>query len=133
MRLKTPLLLILLFIFHSVVSGQAENTTIAQIQKAIKNADATGLAAFFHSTVDLEVADTDGNYSKNQAEMILRDFFQNNPVKSFTMRHQGSSDDGSKYLIGTYKTMNDQEFRVYVLIKGTASEMMIHQLQFEKD
>ena len=73
-----------------------------------------------------------GSYSKTQAEIIIRDFFKNIPVKSFTLNHQGSSDDGSKYIIGTYKT-SSTEYRVYILLKKLKDKLLIHQLQFEED
>jgi hypothetical protein len=105
---------------------------IRDVADAIETMDAKMLAGYFNSTIDLEIGETDGNYSKTQAEMIVRDFFKNSPLKSFTVNHQGSSNDGSKYFIGTYET-SSQVYRVYVLLKKQGEQLLIHQLQFEKE
>ena len=113
--------------------AQQENQVLGKVHDAIRTGDASGLSSWFHTTVDLELGDTDGNFSRNQAEMILKDFFTRNPVKSFTVKHQGSSDDGSKYSIGHYIAKNGQEYRVYVLLKQSEGGLRINQLQFEED
>lgn len=113
--------------------AQQNEQSINQVHNAIRNGNAGTLASFFNSTIDLELGTTDGNYSRNQAEMIVRDFFSKNPAKSFTVKHQGSSDDGSKYSIGLYNTTKNQSFRVYILMKKADAGLRIHQLQFEEE
>lgn len=105
------------------------NSIIASIQKA----DAAALAGYFNSTVDLEIGNTDGNFSKKQAEVIVRDFFGKNPVQSFSVNHKGSSDDGSEYMIGSYANKSGKKYRVYILIKKLDNKYLITQLQFEED
>ena len=122
---------------YSVISishlqATPNDEVIREIVKSIKATDAKKLSAYFNSTIDLELGEADGSYSKTQAEIIIRDFFKNIPVKSFTLNHQGSSDDGSKYIIGTYKT-SSTEYRVYILLKKLKDKLLIHQLQFEED
>ena len=113
--------------------AQQNNPVIAQVHKAIREADATTLASYFNSTIDLELGDTDGNFSRKQAEMIVRDFFSREPAKSFTIKHQGASDDGSKYSIGAYVTKAGKEYRVYILLKESDEGLRVNQLQFEED
>jgi len=125
--------ILLFFAAPGQLQAQQGDQVISSIHNAIKTASADGLAAFFHTTVDLELGDTDGNFSKNQAEMIVKDFFAKNPVKSFTVKHQGSSDDGSKYSIGLYVSKSNQEFRVYILLKQSPDGLRINQLQFEEE
>lgn len=134
MKRSNILFAILIFLAATgILSAQEGEQAISRIHNAIKAGSADGLAAFFHSTVDLELGDTDGNFSRNQAEMIVRDFFTKNPVKAFTVKHQGSSDDGSKYSIGLYVSKSNEEFRVYILLKQSAEGLRINQLQFEKE
>lgn len=105
---------------------------VDNIVKAIKAMDANKLASYFNETVDLEAGESDGSYSKTQAEIIFRKFFKDYPATSFSLNHQGSSNDGSKYFIGTYKTVNE-EYRVYVLMKTQEEQMSIQEIQFEED
>ncbi len=120
------------FIFYSILGAVAPpgDDEIQKITEAIKATDATKLAVYFNSTLDLELGDISGTYSKTQAEMILKDFFKNAPLVSYTLNHQGSSEDGSKYSIGTYKTKT-KEYRVYILLKKQGTSLLIQQLQFE--
>ncbi len=127
--------IVVLFSFFSINQSFAHlpaNDVVNDVANAIELMDAKKLAEFFNSTIDLEIGETDGNYSKTQAEMIVRDFFKNFPLTSFAVNHQGSSNDGSKYFIGTYKT-STQEYRVYVLLKKQDDQLLIHQLQFEQE
>lgn len=117
----------------NVVSAQlSDDNIVDNIVKAIKAMDAVKLASYFNSTVDLEAGESEGNYSKTQAEVIFRKFFKEYPLTSFSLNHQGSSNDGSQYLIGTYKTTTT-EYRVYVLMKSHDNQMLIQQIQFEED
>ena len=129
LTLIVPFILMNYSICFSAPSGENE---VNEITNAIGKMDAGKLAVYFGTTIDLEINETNNNYSKTQAEIILRDFFKNNPVISFTLNHQGDSDDGSKYFIGTYKTAS-KNFRVYGLLKKENDKLVIRQLQFDPE
>ena len=82
--------------------------------------------------VDLTIIDKEGNYSRQQASQILKDFFAKHPVKDFRIIHRGEAKDGSKYAIGTLST-NLGSFRVYFLIKKSGDKMLMQQLRFENE
>jgi len=130
---------ILSFLIFSILL----NTTIGQphpsqeniidnVVKAIKAMDADKLATYFSETVDLEAGESDGSFSNTQAKIIFKQFFNDYPLTSFSLNHQGSSNDGSKYFIGTYKT-SKAEYRLYVLMKSQDEKMSIQEIQFEED
>jgi len=134
MNIKTLVILLTMPIWvFSNLTAQENNQVISKITSAIKSSDASALAGYFNSTIDLEAGGSDGNYSKKQAEMIIRDFFKNTPVKSYTSNHNGSSNDGSKYMIGTYISTNGKSFRVYILLKKAENNLLINQLQFDEE
>lgn len=110
-----------------------ESTVIEKIVDAVRLADASRLAEEFNTTVDLLIPENEGMYSNKQAEQIMKAFFKSNPVEKFTMDHQGNSNDGSKYMIGTYKTTGGVSFMVYVLIKKTGNQEQLYELRFEKE
>jgi len=109
-----------------------QNNIITNVVNAIKSMDADKLASYFSETIDLEAGESDGSFSKTQAEIIFRQFFKDYPLISFSLNHQGSSNDGSEYFIGTYKTAKT-EYRVYVLMKSKNEQMRIQEIQFEED
>ncbi|MBK6347933.1 MAG: DUF4783 domain-containing protein [Bacteroidales bacterium] len=114
---------------NSVFSQKDLNPKIAS---AIKSANARDLSLHFNNPIDLTTPGNEGTYSKAQAEMIVKSFFQKYPPTSFTLNHQGKSNDGSQYAIGTYKS-GVTEFRTYLLLKLISGQPLIHQLKFESD
>jgi len=109
---------------------QAQDLVSDQVTEAISKGDASELSKLFNSSIDISIPENNGTYSKDQAEIIVKKFFKKNPVTKFSINHSGSSNDGSKYSIGTYKS-NDKIFRVYFLLKKTSEKYFIQQLQFE--
>lgn len=107
------------------------NDIITEISNAIKAGNAAGVAKYFNSSLDLTTPDSEGTYSKTQAELILKDFFTKNPPLSFTSNHNGSSNDGSLYAIGTY-TCKAASYRTYFLLKKADSAYLIQKLEFEE-
>ncbi len=99
---------------------------------ALNTGNVKEIAKFFNNTIDLMVPENEGSYSKTQAELILKNFFDKFKVKSFTLNHQGSSNDGSQFIIGTLNT-NNGNFRTYCYIKKISNTLNIQQLQFEKN
>jgi len=132
--MRTIALLTLILIgFNGKAPAQNESQNIImEITKAFKQADENKLAIYFNSTIDLEIPETDGTYSKTQSVVIMRDFFKKFKVSSFVLNHDGSSNDGSKYMIGTYKT-EKTELRLYILMKKKEGKLLIHQLQLEEE
>jgi len=113
-------------------SEEAAKVVFDNIGKAFREGDATQLAVYFASSFDIILPGNEGTFSNKQAEMILKDFFNKNKPKGFVINHQGTSNDGSRYAIGTYKALA-QNYRAYILLKSIGNKMLISQLQLEKD
>jgi hypothetical protein len=62
--------------------------------------------------------------------MILKEFFTNNPPKSFKIIHEGSRQNAS-FAIGNYQT-GSGTYRFYFLTKKVNGKLLIHQLRIEK-
>ncbi len=118
-------------VFHFSLFAFMSNNVTEDITKAIRNGDSRELARHFGNNVELSVPGIDDTYSKSQAELIMRNFFSNNSPDSFTVNHEGSSRDGSLYVIGVLETKDNKSFRTYFLIKKVSDNYFLHQLQFE--
>ncbi|OIP02279.1 MAG: hypothetical protein AUJ98_01890 [Bacteroidetes bacterium CG2_30_33_31] len=105
----------------------------AEINSAFQSGNITKLAIYLNNPVDLTLPSADNNYSKAQAEVILKKFFTDNKVKSFQEKHSGKSVDGSLFIIGIYSSTNGKSFRTYVLIKTIANKDLIQLIEFEKE
>src|SRR5688572_13856558 len=128
-RFLFPGLLLLSFIFNFVKGGEPYDN----INMAIRSGNAKEISKFFSSNVNLKIFDKEEVYSKTQAELILKDFFTKNTVKSYAMLHQGNSKNGAQYLIGKLETSSGI-YRTYVYIKKEAgNNFFIQELRIEVD
>lgn len=101
------------------------------VSSAVKTGNASSVAKYFSANVDLKILDKEDVYSKAQAELILKDFFSKNPVKSFAVMHKGTSKSGDQFAIGTYESTGGKKFRSYFLFKKEGAGLTIQQLRFE--
>lgn len=101
------------------------------VAAAVKTGNAANVAKYFSSSVDMKILDKEDVYSKAQAELILKDFFTKNPIKSFAVVHKGTSKTGDQFAIGTYETSSGKKFRAYFLFKKEGTGLTIQQLRFE--
>lgn len=101
------------------------------VAAAITTGNAANVARFFSGNVDMKILNKEDVYSKAQAELILKDFFAKNPIKSFSIIHKGASRNGDQYAIGTYETTSGKKFRSYFLFKKEGTGLTIQQFRFE--
>jgi pyridoxal/pyridoxine/pyridoxamine kinase len=106
--------------------------TFDEVVAAIKSANAAEVSKYFNSNVELTIFTSEGVYSKQQAEIIVKNFFAGNPPKNVVIQHKGSSAQGSKYAIANYECAQGK-YRVYIFMKESAGKMLIHELRFEKE
>ena len=104
-------------------------TSIDEVVTAMKNGDAVQIARFFDNTVEITMPDKSNNYSKNQAEVVLKDFFNTNGIKGFDVIHKGEN-AGSQYCIGTLVTKNGS-FRTTVFMKQKGDKQLLQEIRFE--
>jgi hypothetical protein len=103
--------------------------SIDEVVNALKNGDAAQIAKYFDNTVEITMPDKSNNYSKNQAEIVLRDFFATNGVKKFDIIHKGEN-AGSQYCIGTLLTKNGS-YRTTVFMKQKNDKQLLQEIRFE--
>jgi hypothetical protein len=118
-----------LFITTALLSSFTLFISIDEVVNGLKNGDAAQIAKYFDNTVEITMPDKSNSYSKNQAEIILRDFFSNNGVKDFTVIHKGEN-AGSQYCIGTLVTKNGS-FRTTVFMKQKNDKQLLQEIRFE--
>jgi hypothetical protein len=120
----------ILLLFSSSAFAQT-NDMARDIAQAIRQGNAREVAKYFGQNVDLTLPGSEGTFSKSQAEVILRNFFSRNTPTGLTIPHQGTSRDGSIYVIGTLQTRGGQSYRTYFLLKKVSDNFQLHQIQFE--
>lgn len=118
--------------FLTTYSLSATAQTIDEITETIHSGSSKALGKFLDDNVTLNVNNTLSDYSKNQAEQVLRDFFRKNPPKELKILHQDESADKTWYIIGQYLS---KETNFKVLIKGIkqGERLIISNIEFTKE
>lgn len=109
-----------------------EDETLNNISAAMKAGSSKELIKYCNDNLEIKINGKSTNYSKSQAEVVIKDFFMNNPPKNFRYIHHGSSPEGLKYTIGTY-TVSNGSYRVVMLIKKIGSNFRIDTINFSKE
>lgn len=123
-KIFTILAVIIALSSYTVIAG------LSDVINGIKAGDAGAISKYFDNTVEITLPAKSANYSKSQGEAVLRDFFANNTVKSFTVIHQGES-GGAQFCIGTLVT-NSGSFRTTVNLKQKGPKQILQEIKFEK-
>lgn len=96
---------------------QASPGVMNGVRDAIRAGNSRELTRHFSDMVELTILDKSGNYTKEQATFVLKEFFDKNPPSSFSFIHQGASGDGTQYAIGRYAYGSGSSYRIFMLVK----------------
>lgn len=119
----------LLFASFLVFASFTQPDTIDGVIGALRTGDAPELSKYFDDNVELTLPVKSDNYSKAQAQVIIKDFFANNSVKTFDLKHKGDSPGGGHYCIGTLQTKTGN-FRVHVFMRSKGNKEVLKEIRF---
>ena len=105
------------------------NTSIDEVIGALRSGNANELSRYFDDNVEVTLPVKSDSYSKAQAQLILKDFFANNNVSGFELKHKGDS-PGGHYCIGTLQTKSGN-FRAHVFMKSKGDKELVKELRFQ--
>jgi len=135
MKVKRIILYSALIIsFLGINSGSfAQGDIISKVKGALNTGSSKELVKYLDKTSDIDIEGEKSTFSKTQAEVVLKDFFQNYPPTSFQIIHQGASKAGSPYVIGQY-SHKAGSFRVWIRLKEvTDDSYVVHAMSFYED
>lgn len=131
------LLIVLVVLLGGIISafalsaGSYENQVAGPFEEvvgAIKQGDVNGLSRYLDNTVEVNIVGKSNSYSKAQAEIILKDFFGKNQVKSFELIHQGG--EGSRFGIGNLATSGGT-YRLSFFLQKKGGTLVLNELRIE--
>jgi hypothetical protein len=124
-RVFTPLITGAVLLLSTFIS----QGSIEEVIGALRSGNSSELSRFFDDNVELTLPDKSDSYSKAQAQVIVKDFFSNNGVKGFDLKHKGDSPTGH-FCIGTLQT-NSGNFRTNVFMKMKDNREVIKEIRFQ--
>jgi hypothetical protein len=100
---------------------------------AIKNNRVEDMVKYFDNIVPITINNTQSIYSRNQAEVVLKDFFEKNIPKDFLVMDNGSPNSSSKFIIGSLVTPSGTRYNVYILMKLKNTDYMLQEIKMNKE
>lgn len=122
----------LIFVLTLSLDVKAQSDVINNIRAALKTGSSKEFVKNFNTMVELNFEGEKSNYSKSQAELVLKEFFKKYPPLDFQYIHQGSSKQGLTYVIGKYSFENGS-FRVWILIKKFDENFLVDSIDFSRE
>ncbi len=123
------LILLSVTMLFSSFTAPASDVEMDSVVIALKSGNANLLSRFFDSRVDISLPDKSDNYSRSQAEMVMKDFFVSNGVVSFELKHRGEN-NGGKYCIGVLMTKNGG-YRTTLFMKQKGDKQFLQEMHFQ--
>ncbi len=123
--MKNVLLISIFFFSLTAFTVQQKDDIVS----ALKSGSVEKMSPYFDQMIDITVPGKSNSYSKGQAEMVLKDFFNMNRVKNFEVQHSGSN-PSSNFIIGKLSTSNG-DFRTTVYMRQRGDKLMIQGIEFE--
>lgn len=99
--------------------------SVSEIVDALKGNDATQISKFFDTVVDIKLPGKDEvkNVSKNQATLILKNFYTEQEVKGFELTSKREM-GGTGYLTGKLKA-SSRDYNITLMLKTKGSDASI--------
>jgi len=102
---------------------------IDDVISALRNGNATELSKYIDNNIELSMPSKTDHYSRQQAVVILQDFFSNNGVKGFDVKHKGDN-GGSQFCIGTLSSRSGP-FRTTFFLTEKNGRLLIKEIRFQ--
>ncbi|HEY4874365.1 MAG TPA: DUF4783 domain-containing protein [Puia sp.] len=103
--------------------------TVDDVATAIRSGNISQLSGYLDNRVDITLPDKSDTYSKSQAAMIISDFFSNNEVQNFKVKHRGEN-SGAEFCIGILQTRNGN-FQTTFFMKQKGDKQLLQELRFQ--
>ena len=131
--MKNFILLVTCTFFLLTGYAQSNRSQMEDVVNAIKNNRIEDMSKYFDNIVPVTINNTQTIYSRNQAEVVLKDFFDKNLPKDFLIMDNGSPNTTSKFIIGTLLTPAGAKYNVYILMKQKDSNYYLQDIRLNKE
>ncbi|MFC3880033.1 DUF4783 domain-containing protein [Algoriphagus namhaensis] len=122
--------ILLSFFLHFGAAGVVSQAdSVETIFAALDRGSSSDLAEYFDSSIQLNVNGQQGNYSKNQAEQVLKEFFKKNPPTSFSVVYKSENSTSLSSYVGDYQS-NGGSYKVFLKVIDQKQQVRLYSLEF---
>lgn len=111
--------------------SQSSTDVFTSIGKYIETGDSEKLSAWFADNLELDITGSVNSCTRSQAKLIMKNFFNNNTPKKFSIIHKSGRPPMS-YAVGSLSA-GAEKFRVIIYVRTDDGKNSIQQLRIEKD
>lgn len=132
--MKKILLVLFLSLFTinaANAQGNGQQDAFTPISKYMQSGDYEKLSAWFADNLELDILGSINDCTRNQAKMIMKNFFSKYTPKKFNIIHK-SGKAPMKYAVGTL-TAGGETFRVILYVKTSDEGSYLEQLKVEQE
>ncbi len=131
-NMKKSVLYVLGFLLMSILSSYGQTDVQNKVKAALKAGNSRVIELYMASSLEVKTDKTEATMNKNQATVVLKDFFRAYPPKTFEYNHLGESPGGSVYGIGTYESYRGT-FRVYLKFSKSGGQFKLDTVEFTEE
>jgi len=124
-------LLLLGFVF-SLFTFQQKADPVEKTVGLMRQSSAKELVKTFAPNIEMTILTDEGVYSREQAETILNNFFNKNPISGIKVIHRVDSNPALKYAVCSLSTRNGN-FRTSISIKNNNGNFEVTELRIEEE
>ena len=132
MRAKVLIISIISCFFSFTPAEIQQKDIFDTLAGYFKDSNSKEIAGYFESIIELEILSEEGEYSKAQAELILRDFFSKHSPVSVKIIHRLSSSSNYKFVVLSVQSKLDK-LRVSISLAKNGNKFLIKTIKIEND
>jgi hypothetical protein len=127
---QTILSFLLLFL---PVQGQ-KSDSFDSIAGFLKESDSRNIAAFFAPIIEMNILSEENEYSKAQAELILRDFLLKNKPTTLKILHRLNSNPNHRFAVFSVHSL-ENKFRISISMAkdGDSFYIKVFRIEYDKE
>jgi len=125
--------IILIFLTNNLFANTTlfgANDLIDNIASNFRNGDSKEIGVHFSTSVSLSILEDNNTYSKNQAEILLHNFFEKYNFRSVKILHRMETNASNRYAVLELSTGN-QQFRVSLSLKNFNAKFLITDIKID--
>lgn len=126
----------LLLVFLCVMSFShtfAQAEFVDDVTLAFKSADQRLLSKYFGNKIEITLLDQSNVFSKSQAELVMKDFFNKYDPTDFQILYKNNpTSDAARFAIGQLETKSGK-FRIYFILKYIDGNLYLQEMRFEQE
>lgn len=109
-----------------------QENTIEKIKKAIEITSPREIINLLHDDYELNIENEIINSNKNKTELVLKNFFDQQPLKTLNFIHEGEVNNEINYILAEYKT-ETSSYSIIIFIKKKFDNLKISRLIINKE